>query len=138
MNGLKGGILRWAVNTASWSPTRAEWIAAMRLVCSDEERIRINRFVYKRDAKHALVGRLLIRKCCDHFLGPGKFGFGTIDNHLFVERSDRGKPILVESRSTTIASYQYFNCILCACAVDSDGQRVPYDRFQFNISHSGD
>lgn len=95
MNGLKGG-LRWAVNTSTWNPSRTEWVFAMKLVGSDEERARINRFVYKKDAKHALIGRLLIRKCCDHFLGPGKLGF-TTDSQLFIKRSEKGKPILIES-----------------------------------------
>lgn len=97
MTGYKNGILRWFVNTAAWNPTRTEWVVAMRLVGCDEERNRINRFVYKRDAKHALVGRLLIRKCCNHFCGVGTFNTDSTDrSRRFLTRSEKGKPILIE------------------------------------------
>lgn len=116
----KGGILRWAVNTTSWNPSRIEWVTAMRLVGNDEERSRINRFVFKKHAKHAIVGRLLIRQCCNDFLGIGRFTFS--DEHqsdqLTIKRSEKGKPILIQK--------------------DIDGNEVIFDQFQFNISHSGD
>ncbi|KAJ6218436.1 hypothetical protein RDWZM_009593 [Blomia tropicalis] len=116
----KGGILRWAVNTTSWNPSRIEWVTAMRLVGNDEERSRINRFVFKKHAKHAIVGRLLIRQCCNDFLGIGRFTFS--DEHqsdqLTIKRSEKGKPILIQK--------------------DIDGNEVTFDQFQFNISHSGD
>lgn len=103
------GILRWAVNTNRWQPTRTEWLTAMRLVGNDQERNRINRYVYKKDAKHALVGRLLIRKCCEHFVGNRRFCLYSSNNdsestivdnedQLILKRSDKGKPILIESR----------------------------------------
>lgn len=122
------GILRWAVNTNRWQPTRTEWLTAMRMVDNDHERNRINRYIYKKDAKHALVGRLLIRKCCEHFVGSKRFclyssnnsesSFVDNEDQLILERSDKGKPILIE--------------------IDSNGNHIPYQDFQFNISHSGD
>lgn len=101
MNVCKGGIIRWAVNTSSWNPSRTEWVTAMRLVGSDEERSRINRFVFKKDAKHALVGRLLIRKCCFDFIGAGQFSFSpeNVLNKVTISRSTKGKPILVQSNA---------------------------------------
>ena len=102
------GILRWAVNTNRWQPTRTEWLTAMRMVDNDHERNRINRYIYKKDAKHALVGRLLIRKCCEHFVGSKRFclyssnnsesSFVDNEDQLILERSDKGKPILIESK----------------------------------------
>lgn len=114
MNACKGGILRWAVNTSSWNPSRTEWVSAMRLVGSDEERTRINRFVFKKDAKHALVGRLLIRKVCAYFIGSAGQLFANTNNNcssspedepksegnlqLKIARSEKGKPILLQSK----------------------------------------
>ncbi|UXI16694.1 hypothetical protein NH340_JMT02637 [Sarcoptes scabiei] len=121
---LKRKTLRWYVDTNAWNPTRSEWIVAMRMVGNDFERDRINRFVYKKDAKHALVGRLLIRKCCEYFLGSKKFCLHHPDDRnlfgdqLVLERSEKGKPILME--------------------IDENGNHQPYQDFQFNISHSGD
>ncbi len=131
MNACKVGssgrpILRWAVNTAAWSPSRTEWVTAMRLVDSDEERQRINRFVFKRDAKHALVGRLLIRSCCRHYLDAeqqqqlfssnktSSFSpevSSSEDQHrrpsLRIARSEKGKPILLQSKSVLTDDGQF-------------------------------
>lgn len=100
--GFKDGLLRWSVNTNTWNPTRKEWLTAMRLVGNNIERDRINRYVYKKDAKHAIVGRLLIRKCCEYYLGPEKFCLYPEDDcdQLILERSDKGKPILIEGKFT--------------------------------------
>ena len=62
--------LRWAVNSSNWKPTASvsrynhsalailicsqEWCTAMSCV-QDEERERINKFVFAQDATHALV-----------------------------------------------------------------------------------
>jgi len=104
MNVCKSGMLRWVVNTNAWNPSRTEWVTAMRLVGNDEERIRINRFVFKKDAKHALIGRLLIRKCCYEFLGADRFSSSTnnqepneASSKITISRTEKGKPILLQS-----------------------------------------
>lgn len=99
MCAFKSKSIRWFVNTTHWNPTRSEWVIAMRLVGNDEERERINKFVFKKDAKHAIIGRLLIRKCCNYFCGPELFNLSpTGDLHKpFLKRSEKGKPILVQS-----------------------------------------
>lgn len=48
-----GGV-RWAFPCASWRPRREEWLLAARLV-QPEEKERIGRLVFARDAKAALV-----------------------------------------------------------------------------------
>lgn len=48
-----GGV-RWAFPCAAWRPRRREWLLAARLV-QPEEKDRIGRFVFARDAKAALV-----------------------------------------------------------------------------------
>src|SRR6218665_2595956 len=94
-------MIRWAFNTTHWSPSKSEWITAMRLVGSDEERRKICRFVFRKDAKHALVGRLMIRKCCDLFLGAENWTSSSIEqsscqsqSKLLLTRSEKGKPVL--------------------------------------------
>lgn len=109
----KCGVLRWAVNTNAWHPTRHEWVTAMRLVGNEEEKLRINRFVFKKDAKHALVGRLLIRKCCEYFLGSSQLSFAAKDaqqpNQLILVRSDKGKPLLMKSKLFIFQVFQSNN-----------------------------
>lgn len=101
MSSPKGGFFRWAMKTNSWNPTRTEWVIGMRLVGNDEERTRINRFVFKKDAKHALIGRLLIRKCCLEYLGSDLFHSSVNESskdQLNIVRNEKGKPILMKSK----------------------------------------
>lgn len=98
---MKNGLVRWAINTSNWSPTRSEWTTGMRLVDSEEERIKINRYVFKKDAKQALVGRLLIRKVCHAYLGAEHFSFSRDPQNVdkwFIQRSEKGKPLLVQGK----------------------------------------
>jgi phosphopantetheinyl transferase len=60
-----------------------------------EERERINKFVFQRDAKLALVGRLLLRAAIvkSECVRNGDIVFG---------RTEKGKPILVQPHGTTV------------------------------------
>ena len=49
------GRLRWAFKFSSWIPTRDQWMLAGSLV-QPEEKLRIGKFVFKKDAKSAMVG----------------------------------------------------------------------------------
>ncbi|XP_010892044.2 L-aminoadipate-semialdehyde dehydrogenase-phosphopantetheinyl transferase [Esox lucius] len=80
-----GGV-RWAFRGGSWTPTRSEWLLASRCV-QREERERIGQFMFSKDAKSAMAGRLLLRRLvCE------KIGVPWADFHL--ERTPRGKPYL--------------------------------------------
>lgn len=46
--------VRWAFSCGSWQPSRAEWLLAVRSI-QPEEKTRIGKFVFARDAKAALV-----------------------------------------------------------------------------------
>lgn len=46
--------VRWAFSCGTWLPSRAEWLLAMRSI-QPEEKERIGKFVFARDAKAALV-----------------------------------------------------------------------------------
>lgn len=53
--------IRWAFNFSKWEPTEKEFLLASSCL-QLEEKERIGKFVYKKDAKASLVGRLLIKK----------------------------------------------------------------------------
>ncbi|KAG7278687.1 hypothetical protein CRUP_014042 [Coryphaenoides rupestris] len=81
------GSVRWAFRCGSWSPSRAEWLYAARCV-QREEKERIGQFVFARDAKSAMAGRLLLRKLvCERI--------GVPWSEIRLGRSPRGKPYLV-------------------------------------------
>jgi hypothetical protein len=54
-------IIRWAFQVGSWTPTEHEW-ALVSSCIQLEEKEKIGRFVFRRDAKSSMAGRLLIRK----------------------------------------------------------------------------
>lgn len=54
------GSVRWMLNYSNWNPSPEQWSTACQFVES-EEIARIHRFVYQRDAKAAMVGRIMIR-----------------------------------------------------------------------------
>ncbi|GFG37559.1 hypothetical protein Cfor_09600 [Coptotermes formosanus] len=81
------GSVRWAFSFGSWHPTESQFQLAASCI-QDEEKIRIGRFVFKKDAKASLVGRLLMRKYVSEnsSLPYAGIRFG---------RDDRGKPYLI-------------------------------------------
>ncbi|KAL4657339.1 L-aminoadipate-semialdehyde dehydrogenase-phosphopantetheinyl transferase [Arapaima gigas] len=101
------GGTRWAFRCGSWSPSRREWLWAAQCI-QREEKERIGRFVFARDAKAAMAGRLLMRK-----LACEKMGLPW--DEIRLERTAKGKPFLASS-SPSFPSHQW----------------------AFNISHQGD
>lgn len=102
------GSVRWAFRCGSWTPTRSEWLFASRCV-QPEEKERIGQFVFAKDAKSAMAGRLLLRKfVCEKMNIPW--------SHIRLERSPRGKPYLAAPPQVGEASVSW----------------------SFNLSHQGD
>ncbi|KAJ7370246.1 hypothetical protein OS493_033592 [Desmophyllum pertusum] len=99
--------VRLAFKFGAWKPTRQEWLLGTSCVQS-EEKERIMKFVFKKDAKSALIGRLLMRKVISEFT---KIPF----NEVILKRTEKGKPYL--ANDITEPSLRNFN---------------------FNISHQGD
>ncbi|XP_067102598.1 L-aminoadipate-semialdehyde dehydrogenase-phosphopantetheinyl transferase isoform X2 [Osmerus mordax] len=82
---MMGGV-RWVFRCGSWTPTRSEWLYAARCV-QREEKERIGQFVFAKDAKSAMAGRLLLRSVvCERMAVPW--------SQIRLERSRRGKPYL--------------------------------------------
>ncbi|XP_021236241.1 L-aminoadipate-semialdehyde dehydrogenase-phosphopantetheinyl transferase isoform X2 [Numida meleagris] len=93
-----GGV-RWAFPCAAWRPRREEWLLAARLV-QPEEKERIGRFVYARDAKAALAGRLLMRKLiAEKLCVPW--------NEIHLQRTSKGKPFLANSVFSVRSNYNF-------------------------------
>lgn len=76
---------RWVFNCRLWNPTEADWLRVSSGI-QEDEKIRIGKFVFKRDAKASAAGRLLIRKYIVDSTG--------LDwNSVFISRDDNGKPV---------------------------------------------
>lgn len=53
--------VRWVFDCGNWFPSENDWSKASRSI-QLEEKERIGRFVFKRDAKRSIIGQLMIRK----------------------------------------------------------------------------
>ncbi|XP_012936702.1 L-aminoadipate-semialdehyde dehydrogenase-phosphopantetheinyl transferase [Aplysia californica] len=103
-----GRSVRLAVNSRTWNPTQAEWQLAAQCV-QNEEKHRIGKFIFKKDAKSAMVGRLLLR------YGVSKM-LDVPYRSLKFCRTEKGKPYLTSPAE---------KCL-------------PHCELSFNISHQGD
>lgn len=107
--GEEMGSVRWAFRCGSWTPSRSDWLLSARCV-QREEKDRIGQFVFAKDAKSAMAGRLLLRKfVCERM--------GLPWSEIRLERSPRGKPYLA-----------------APVKVGSDSGQA----WGFNLSHQGD
>ncbi|XP_070685739.1 L-aminoadipate-semialdehyde dehydrogenase-phosphopantetheinyl transferase [Pempheris klunzingeri] len=103
------GSVRWAFRCGSWTPSKGDWLLAARCI-QREEKDRIGQFVFAKDAKSALAGRLLLRRfVCERM--------GVPWSQIRLERSPRGKPYLA-----------------APLKVGSDSGQA----WSFNLSHQGD
>lgn len=106
--------VRWAFRCGSWTPTRTEWLFAARCI-QPEEKDRIGQFVFAKDAKSAMAGRLLLRRfVCERM--------GIAWSHIKLERTARGKPYLAAPPQVPGSS---------------DAHSNP-NTWSFNLSHQGD
>ncbi|CAJ1065621.1 L-aminoadipate-semialdehyde dehydrogenase-phosphopantetheinyl transferase [Xyrichtys novacula] len=106
------GSVRWAFRCGSWTPSKSEWLFAARCV-QREEKERIGQFVFAKDAKSAMAGRLLLRRfVCERM--------GIPWSEIRLERSPRGKPYLA-----------------APLKVGSGSAPEPHS-WSFNVSHQGD
>ncbi|XP_012772521.1 L-aminoadipate-semialdehyde dehydrogenase-phosphopantetheinyl transferase isoform X1 [Maylandia zebra] len=103
------GSVRWAFRCGSWTPGRSDWLFAARCI-QREEKDRIGQFVFAKDAKSAMAGRLLLRRLvCEKM--------GIPWSEIRLERSPRGKPYLATPGK-----------------VSSESDLA----WSFNLSHQGD
>ncbi|XP_041655563.1 L-aminoadipate-semialdehyde dehydrogenase-phosphopantetheinyl transferase isoform X2 [Cheilinus undulatus] len=106
------GSVRWAFRCGSWTPSRSDWLFAARCI-QREEKDRIGQFVFAKDAKSAMVGRLLLRRfVCEKM--------GIPWSEIKLERSPRGKPYLADTLK------------------DRSDSEPETSAWSFNLSHQGD
>ncbi|XP_071087387.1 L-aminoadipate-semialdehyde dehydrogenase-phosphopantetheinyl transferase-like [Haliotis cracherodii] len=79
-------VIRLAVNCRAWKPTEWEWTLAAQCV-QKEEKERIGKFVFKKDSKPSMIGRLLIRRVLADMTGRDFI-------NIRLRRTDKGKPFL--------------------------------------------
>lgn len=78
--------IRWAFNWKEWNPSQREFEHAISCVQS-EEKSRLGKFVFRKDARASLVGRLLMRKFVS------EYAHLPYDRITFV-RDEHGRPVL--------------------------------------------
>ena len=85
-------MIKLALKTSSWIPTQDQWLRAANTI-STVERNRIGEFIFRRDAKQSLAGRLMIRSTlADLSSLPPQF--------FVLEREKSGRPFLVNPPDT--------------------------------------
>ncbi|CAB3368132.1 Hypothetical predicted protein [Cloeon dipterum] len=118
IEGMK--VFRWAVRAGPWQPTEAEWTKAASLI-QPEEKERIGKFVFKKDAKSSMLGRLLIRK----FLVQET---GCLNSDLLVERDMHGKPVYPANSSVVFnVSHQGDFAVLAGASGCLPGHQLGID-----------
>ncbi|XP_056417591.1 L-aminoadipate-semialdehyde dehydrogenase-phosphopantetheinyl transferase isoform X2 [Hyla sarda] len=91
--------VRWAFPCARWSPGRDDWLRCARCV-QPEEKQRIGQFMFTRDAKAAMAGRLLIRKLIAEKL---QIPWDKIQ----LDRTAKGKPFLVSGAPPQFPNFNF-------------------------------
>ncbi|XP_074033695.1 L-aminoadipate-semialdehyde dehydrogenase-phosphopantetheinyl transferase [Leptinotarsa decemlineata] len=78
--------VRWAFNISKWRPSHSDILLASSCI-QTEEKVRLTRFVFKKDLEYSLIGLLMLRKLvCE--ASDKKY------NEIKFIRSDKGKPLL--------------------------------------------
>lgn len=90
--------VRWVFNWAEWQPTENELARAVACV-QPEEKSRIGRFVFRKDARASLVGRLLMRRFVHECTGAPY-------QKMSLVRNDLGKPTVKDLPVSFNASHQ--------------------------------
>lgn len=80
------GSVRWAFDYGTWNPTLDEWLLASQCVPL-QEKLRIQKFVFKSDAKASMAGCLMIRKLAH-------LATGVPYNKVNVVRDEGGRPYI--------------------------------------------
>ena len=106
-------ILKYCFNTSAWSPTKSEYMFLLSTIPRDE-RERVARYVFKRDAKQTLLGQVMIRYCLKTLLN-------TDTNNLCIARNAKERPYLKVKETLSQARLNSFDYLV-----------------DFNVSHNGD
>ena len=83
------GIERWCFDCTQWCPSEREWAEALKLETDAEERERIGKFRFRKDAMHSLIGRLILRKIAS-------IKTGLAWEKVQLRRTTARKPVLID------------------------------------------
>ncbi|XP_023248069.1 L-aminoadipate-semialdehyde dehydrogenase-phosphopantetheinyl transferase [Copidosoma floridanum] len=86
---------RWAFNISKWEPSKQEFLLASSCL-QIEEKNRLDKFVFKKDVKATLAGRLMIRK----FIFQNT---GRPYNSIIISRESNNKPVYKMSDTCTVS-----------------------------------
>lgn len=89
--------VRWFMNWSEWNPTKAEFRRAISFV-QLEEKERLGKFVFRKDARASLVGRLMMRKFINEYCQLPY-------EKIVLARNDYGKPILANPITPRFANF---------------------------------
>ncbi|XP_067933664.1 L-aminoadipate-semialdehyde dehydrogenase-phosphopantetheinyl transferase-like isoform X2 [Watersipora subatra] len=78
--------LRWALNCQLWKPVATQWNHANKCI-QEEERQRIEQFVFQAPAISSLIGRLMLRKGIQEVIGSS-------NSNITFSRTAEGRPFL--------------------------------------------
>ncbi|XP_006814968.1 L-aminoadipate-semialdehyde dehydrogenase-phosphopantetheinyl transferase-like [Saccoglossus kowalevskii] len=91
--------VRLAFKFGCWKPSRSEWLLAAQCIQS-EEKERIGKFVFTKDGKAAMAGRLLLRKVVSDTLQIPW-------NEVKLARTDKGKPFLLNTVPKHLPNFNF-------------------------------
>lgn len=141
--------VRWSFMANYWEPTEPQLLQISSIIQA-EEKARIAKFHFMKDAKSSLVGRLLIRKLVN-------LKTGVPNNLITLARDEHNKPILISPKLSEIDKFlsnkpeitdnseeskaeqeegevnQKDNQPKC----DSENSKCPITNLNFNVSHQG-
>ena len=86
--------IRWAFNWSNWQPTEKELMRAFSYL-QIEEKERIGKFVFRKDARASLVGRLMIRKFVNESTGVSY-------KDIILTRDEYNKPIFKDTEKSIV------------------------------------
>jgi 4'-phosphopantetheinyl transferase len=116
-------IVKYCFNTSTWSPSRQEWMSLM-IALPKDERESVARFMFKRDCKQSLIGRILARYCLKHLLNVEW-------NCIRLARTANDRPYVKLKETICMAGKSNKN--QTASNLLSENLLV-----DFNLSHAGD
>lgn len=111
-------------NCQKWNPTREQWLAATRCITADELE-RIHRFVYQRDAKFALIGRLLIRFILSK-------AFQRSSSSFVIERTTARRPYVISNPSFDFNLSHHYQLVCIAGTFDG---QIGCDTMEYRVNH---
>lgn len=95
INKMSEQSIRWCFNTTEWNPSEKDILLATSCV-QKEEKDRLSRFVFKKDFKSSLIGRLMMRKFASEALN-------FLYNEIKFQRNEKDKPVLIQPESQNLA-----------------------------------